>query len=104
MAGVGTQAFIGDNAPATSAGLLYPTGLALDKNGTLYIADSGQHRIRRVDAATGIITTVAGIGVPGSSGDGGPAVAAELNTPTSVVMDAQGSLYLTEALGNVVRK
>jgi sugar lactone lactonase YvrE len=104
IAGIGTQAFIGDNAPATSAGLLYPTGVILDKNGSIYIADSGQHRVRKVDAVTGLITTVAGIGVAGSTGDGGLAVAAELNTPTSVAFDPHGSMYITEALGNRVRK
>jgi sugar lactone lactonase YvrE len=104
FAGYGQQAFIGDDAPASSAGLLYPTGITLDVNGSLYIADSGQHRVRRVDAATGIITTVAGIGTAGSTGDGGPAVAGQLNTPTSVTFDAQGSMYITEAIGNRIRR
>lgn len=104
FAGYGQQAFIGDDAPASSAGLLYPTGITLDVNGSLYIADSGQHRVRRVDAATGIITTVAGIGTEGSTGDGGPAVAGQLNTPTSVTFDAQGSMYITEAIGNRIRR
>lgn len=76
----------------------------MDRNGSIYIADSGQHRIRRVDAVTGLITTVAGIGVAGSTGDGGLAVAAELNTPTSVAFDTHGSMYITEALGNRIRK
>jgi sugar lactone lactonase YvrE len=103
-AGYGQQAFIGDNAPAASAGLLFPTGLALDVNGSLYIADSGQHRIRRVDPETGIITTVAGVGSPGGSGDMGPAIAAQLNTPTSVTFDSTGSMFITEALGNRIRR
>jgi streptogramin lyase len=104
FAGYGQQAFIGDNAPASSAGLYFPTGLALDVNGSVYIADSGQHRIRRVDAETGIITTVAGVGSPGSSGDQGPAIAAQLNTPTSVTFDPTGAMYITEALGNRIRR
>lgn len=97
-------AFLGDNAPAASAGLVYPTGLTFDKNGSLYIADSGQHRIRKIDKLTGLITTVCGIGTPGAQGDGGPAVAAELNTPTSVAFDGASNMYITEALGNRVRR
>lgn len=104
LAGVGDQAFLGDDAPATSAGLLYPTGVALDRNGSLFIASSGQHRIRKVDAVTRLISTVAGIGTPGAEGDGGAAVAAQLNTPTAIVFDPQGNMFITEALGNRVRR
>lgn len=104
-AGYGQQAFVGDNAPAATAGLLYPTGLTL-YNGSLYIADSGQHRVRKVALAEGnvpIITTVAGTGTAGGTGDGGPAVAAALNTPTSVAFDSVGNMVITEALANRIR-
>ena len=73
VAGVGVSGFSGDGGLATSASLSAPVGVALDGAGNLFIADEFNNRIRRVDAATGIITTVAGNGFPGFSGDGGPA-------------------------------
>ena len=79
VAGTGTFGYTGDNIAATSAKLNSPFGVAVDSAGNLYIADTGNHRIRKVDAS-GIITTVAGNGT-GYSGDGGPATSAELNYP-----------------------
>src|SRR6185312_9228195 len=72
VAGGGTSV-PGDGGPATAAALLTPNAVAIDKNGNLFVAESGAHRIRRVDAATSIISTVAGTGVAGFTGDGGPA-------------------------------
>src|SRR5439155_20751462 len=79
VAGNGTFGFSGDGGPATAAELGTPVGVALDGAGNLFIADYYNYRIRRVDAGTGTITTVAGNGTQGFSGDGGPATAAELD-------------------------
>ena len=91
VAGIGTQGFSGDGGPATSAKLANPNGVAVDGAGNLFIADLGNHRIRRVDAATGLISTVAG---GGFGGDGGPATSASLNTPVAVAVDAAGHLFI----------
>src|SRR5207244_2798637 len=95
--------FSGDNGPATSASLNSPIGMASDSAGNLYIADANNDRIRKVDTA-GIITTVAGNGVQGFSGDGGPATSAMLNYPTGLAMDAAGNLYIPEFNNQRVRK
>ena len=83
VAGDGTAAFGGDGGAATAARLNSPFGIAVDSSGNLFIADLGNQRIRKVDAA-GIITTVAGDGTFGFSGDGGPATTAQLNTPVGI--------------------
>jgi sugar lactone lactonase YvrE len=99
-----TQGFSGDNGPAILAQLNNPAGVALDKNGNIYIADAYNHRIRKVIAATGIITTVAGMGSTGFSGDDGPATAAQLNGPIGVSVDQQGHLYIVDQGNNRIRK
>ncbi|KAF0221782.1 MAG: hypothetical protein FD174_113 [Geobacteraceae bacterium] len=104
VAGNGNYAYSGDNGPAIAAALARPTGVAVDGAGNLYIADSGNHRIRRVDAATGIITTVAGTGAQGYSGDGGAATAAALNRPIGVVVDGAGNVYLADTNNSRIRK
>jgi sugar lactone lactonase YvrE len=86
---------LGDGGPATAARLNVPLYITLDAGGNLFIADTGNERIRKVDAA-GIITTVAGSGQYGYSGDGGPATAARLNTPESVSVDGAGNLFFVE--------
>ena len=80
VAGNGTRGFSGDNGPATSAQLYGPSGVAVDSAGNLYIADSGNNRIRKV--SNGVITTVAGNGTGGFSGDNGPAISAQLDRPS----------------------
>ena len=85
----------GDNVRATDVMLDRPLGIALDARGDLYIADTDAHRIRRVDATTGIITTVAGTGEPGFSGDGGMATSAMLHAPQAIAIDSAGNIYLS---------
>jgi hypothetical protein len=87
----------GDGGPATLAQLNQPQGLAVDQQGDLFIADFGNNRVREVSAATGIITTVAGDGTAGSSGDGGPATSAELNQPEGLAVDSHGDLFIGDA-------
>jgi len=97
VAGVGAEGgFSGDGGPASAAKLYFPAGLALDGAGNLFIADRDNQRIRRVDAGTGTITTVAGGGTGGSGGDGGPAVAAELCLPSGIALDGAGNLFIAE--------
>ena len=103
VAGIGESGFSGDGEPAVRAWLYYPLGIAFDKLGNLYIADRGNHRIRRVDTA-GTITTVAGTGEGGFSGDGGPAVRARLDLPTHVALDNSGNLYIADTLNQRIRR
>lgn len=95
---------VGDGGPGREAPLAHPYDVALDDHGNLYIAEYTGARIRKVDTSTGVITTVAGTGFPGSSGDGGPAVNARI-TPANVAVDADGNVYFGEGLPFcVVRK
>ena len=108
-AGNGIEGFAGDNGPAVNAELDAPTRLALDIEGNLFIADQNNMRIRRVDAVSGVITTVAGSGPPGRfngaySGDGGLATSARFNHPTAVDLDSSGNIYVSDQLNHVVRK
>ncbi len=102
-AGNGQAGFAGDNGPATAASLNSPTGLAMDSSGNLYIADRENNRIRRV-STTGTITTIAGTGTPGFSGDGGPATSAALNKPQNVALDGAGGIYIADRLNRRVRQ
>ena len=100
IAGVpGANGFSGDGVPATTARLNNPLGIAVDLAGNLFIADTDNHRIRRVDSATGIITTVAGNGTIGSAGDGGSATAAQLSFPADVALDSGSNLFITAPCG-----
>jgi sugar lactone lactonase YvrE len=96
IAGTGTAGYSGDGGAATSAELNGPGGLALNAAGDLYIGDFGNNRVRRVAAATSNIFTVAGNGVAGYSGDGGPATSAELNGPSGIALDSGGNLYIAD--------
>ncbi len=102
VAGGGSLAH-GDGGPATAALLNHPSGVAADSSGNIYIADRDNQRIRRV-GPDGIITTVAGTGVAGNNGDGGLAVMAQLNSPTSVSVDAAGNLYVADTGNQRVRR
>lgn len=97
-------AYSGDGGPATSAGLVCPTDVALDGAGNIYIADEGDNRIRKVTLATGIITTVAGNGTGGYSGDNGPATNAQLHSPSGIRVDSAGNLYITDSANQVIRE
>ena len=103
VAGNGTSGYSGDGGPATSAELNLPFGVALDSAGDLYIGDFGNSRIREVDAS-GAITTVAGNGTQGYSGDNGPATSAELNRPGGVAVDGAGNLYIADIYNQRIRK
>ena len=96
VAGNGTAGFSGDNGPATSAQLNAPLGVALDSSGNLYIADERNYRIRKVSG--GVISTVAGSGTAGFSGDNGPATSAQLTAPGAIALDSAGALYIADNL------
>ncbi|MBI3892489.1 MAG: hypothetical protein HY303_13275 [Candidatus Wallbacteria bacterium] len=100
--------FAGDGAAATASRLDQPRGLVVDLTGNVLFCDSANHRVRRIDAVTGTIETVAGSGVTGLflgdyGGDGGPATAARLSVPAAVALDARGNLYIADLLNNRVR-
>ncbi len=103
LAGNGTSAFSGDGGAATAAALSAPMGVWADKYGNVFIADAGNNRIRKVNAA-GIISTVAGNGSVGFSGDGGAATSATLNNPFGVTTDSVGGIYIADKNNNRVRK
>lgn len=94
--------YSGDGGPATLAQLNQPMGITFDQFGNLYIADENNHRIRKVNTA-GIISTVAGNGVSGFGGDGGPATAAKLKNPTGVACDIQGNLFIADQINGRIR-
>ena len=103
IAGTGVPGFSGDGGLAVEAQLGYPQGVAVDGAGNVYIADGPNHRIRKVDS-TGTITTIAGTGVPGFSGDGGLAVEAQLGYPQGVAVDGAGNLYIPDSSNSCIRK
>jgi sugar lactone lactonase YvrE len=102
IAGTGIEGYAGDGAAATSAQLDTPTGVAVDARGNLYIADSHNHRIRKVSGGT--ITTLAGTGTPGFSGDGAAATAAQLALPSGVAVDTTGNVYIADTNNHRIRK
>jgi hypothetical protein len=102
IAGTGIEGYGGDGSAATAALLDTPTGVAVDSTGNVYIADSHNQRIRKVSG--GIITTIAGTGAAGYSGDGGAATAAQLSLPSAVTIDSNGNLYIADTNNQRIRK
>ena len=103
IAGTGAAGFSGDGGPATAAPVDGPTGIALDSAGNIYIADTNNHRIRKMDPS-GNISTIAGTGSAGFSGDGGRATAAQINFPRHVALDGAGNLYIADASNHRIRR
>jgi sugar lactone lactonase YvrE len=103
IAGKGQRGFSGDGMQATQASLAFPYDVRLDSKGNLYIADVFNHRVRKVDGK-GVISTVAGTGVAGYSGDGGAAVKAQLNMPYGIIVDRDDNLLIADSDNNVIRK
>ena len=103
VAGSGERGYSGDGGPALEARLSYPNGVAVDGSGNIYIAELGNYRLRRVDAA-GTITTIAGSGLSGARGDGGPANQAQLYRPRDVTVDRSGNLYIADTYNDRIRR
>ena len=101
---VADERFSGDGGAATKAALNFPSAVVVSEDGTLYIADTWNHRIRRVDSHTGIISTIAGTGQAKFYGDNGPAEKAALNEPVALVLDGKGQLYIADQSNNRIRK
>lgn len=104
VAGNGTRAFAGDGGPAVEAALNMPHEIQFDRDGHLYIAERDNHVIRRVDARTGRISTVAGTGTPGYSGDGGPGASAQLRQPHAILFDRDGALLICDIGNHRIRR
>jgi gliding motility-associated-like protein len=104
IAGTGTVGYSGDGGPAISAAIHWPRGLAIDGSGNIYIADSYNHRIRKIMVATGIINSIAGTGTQGYSGDGGPAISAQFNYPYGIALDGFGNIFVADESNNRIRK
>ena len=103
VAGNGGHGLSGDNNTATAAQLNNPMGVAVDPAGNIYIADTDNHAIRMIDISTSIITTVAGTGTQGYSGDGGLATSAQLHEPRAVAVDKAGNIYIADYKNNIIR-
>ncbi|HEV7349157.1 NHL repeat-containing protein [Telluribacter sp.] len=104
VAGNGVEGYGGDGGAATDANIFRPSKIALDAVGNLYIADAGNQLIRKVNASDGTISTVAGNGIPGFSGDGGPATSASLNYPAGVAVDGSGDIYIADKDNQRIRR
>ena len=103
FAGDGSQSLSGDGQPGISVGVANPTSVAEDGEGNVYIAETGRHRVRRVDARTGLISTIVGDGTNGYGGDGGPAASAHLNSPGQLAIDAEGDIFIADVDNFAVR-
>ena len=102
IAGTGTAGFFGDGAPASGCQLNYPSGVAVDKSGNIYIADNANNRIREITGST--INTIVGNGTAGFAGDGAAATLAELNAPSCIAVDKAGNIYIADASNQRIRK
>ena len=104
LAGTGDAGFSGDGGPGVEARLANPYGVEIGPDGALYVCEVDNHRVRRLDLRTGVISTVAGNGEAGYSGDGGPALAASLDEPYEVRFDGAGNMYIVEMRNQIVRR
>ena len=104
IAGSGVKAYAGDGGPALEASFSAPHEIRFDAAGHLFVVERDAHVVRRIDAGTGVVSTVAGTGVPGFSGDGGPATAAELSRPHSIALDSTGGLLVCDIGNHRVRR
>jgi DNA-binding beta-propeller fold protein YncE len=104
VAGSGRQGYSGDGGPATQAELNEPYEMCFDRGGNLYVVEMKNHVVRRIDAKTQVITTIAGTGRPGFEGDGGPATKALLRQPHSIALDDKGALYIADIGNRRIRK
>jgi len=104
VAGNGTAGYSGDSSPATNAELYQPSGLCLDKAGNIYIGDYSNSVVRKVDAITGIITTIAGDTIAGYTGDSGPATNAEIDGPSQVFADSMGNIFIADQWNHAIRR
>lgn len=104
IAGTGREGYSGDGGPAREADLRQPYELRFAPQGNMYIVEMQNHIVRRIDAQTGVISTVAGTGTAGFSGDGGPSTEAQLNQPHSIELDDQGSLYIADIANHRIRR
>ena len=103
VAGNGRSGYLGDGGPAIAAQLEYPAGIAIDAGGNIYIADRDAAVVRRI-SSSGIISTYAGTGSPGYTGDGGSAALAQLSGPLGIALDSSGNLYIADTGNSVVRR
>jgi trimeric autotransporter adhesin len=103
VAGTGALGFNGDGIQATAAQLSRPAGVSIDNIGNIYFADNGNHRVRKIDLS-GVISTIAGSGTSGYTGDNGPATDAQLNEPGGIALDLGGNIYVAEYMNNSIRK
>jgi sugar lactone lactonase YvrE len=103
VAGDGSPGFFGDGGPATKAKLDQPEAVAFDRDGNIYVSDSANNRVRKIDT-DGVITTIAGTGKTGAAGDGGPAINAQITDPYGLAFDSKGNLYVSDTDNNRVRR
>jgi len=104
IAGTGVPAYNADGISAVSAAINLPHGIVIDGSGTVFFADRGNHRVRKIDAASRVVTTVAGTGVAGFSGDGGDAKVAQVSTPADVALDGAGNLFIADEQNHRIRR
>jgi hypothetical protein len=103
VAGTGERGYTGDHGPALQATFNGPKEIAVDRHDNIVLVDTENHCIRCIDAASGLVTTVAGAGQPGGSGDGGPATAATLKRPHGACVDEEGNIYIGDSENHRVR-
>ena len=104
VAGNGSWTYVTDGVPAVNAPIFLPMGVAVDAAGNIFLSDSSNNRIRRVDATSGLISTIAGVGEPGFSGDGGLATRAAISAPSALALNGAGDLYFADSANHVIRR